>query len=204
MQQLAYIKLNKSETRDMLLVLKDRLDLVDVSADTIDILSASLPFYPGYRLLELTDRSSSPIKRRFVIYRGDDIVFMDYTNTPIYELNKRAPISFTRDTLFDYVRFFFRFVRGRHGRFIVTESLDDIQWREEPSVNSRKSLDKMIEPLFIKEINDDGSYILGANVIFKDALFGCNINVKQNGIIRLSDENLLVESLPVVDDVLGV
>lgn len=204
MQQLAYIKLNKSETRDMLLVLKDRLDLIDVSADTIDILSASLPFYPGYRLLELTDRSSSPIKRRFVIYRGDDIVFMDYTNTPIYELNKRAPISFTRDTLFDYVRFFFRFVRGRHGRFIVTESLDDIQWREEPSVNSRKSLDKMIEPLFIKEINDDGSYILGANVIFKDALFGCNINVKQNGIIRLSDENLLVESLPVVDDVLGV
>ena len=204
MQQLAYIKLNKSETRDILSVLKDRLDLVDVSADTIDILSASLPFYPGYRLLELTDRSTSPIKRRFVIYRGDDIVFMDYTNTPIYELNKRAPISFTRDTLFDYVRFFFRFVRGRHGRFVVTESLDDIQWREEPSVNSRKSLDKMIEPLFIKEINDDGSYILGANVIFKDALFSCNINVKQNGIIRLSDESLLVESLPVVDDVLGV
>ncbi len=204
MQQLAYIKLNKSETKDILLVLGDRLDLADVSADTIDILSASLPFYPGYRLLELTDRSTSPIKRRFVIYQNDDIVFMDYTNVPIYELNNRVPIVLTKETLFDYVRFFFRFVRGRHGRFIVTESLDDIQWREEPSVNNRRSLDKMIEPLHIKEINDDGSYVLLANVIFKDALFGCNINVKQNGIIRLSDENLLVEALPVVDDVLGV
>lgn len=204
MQQLAYIKLNKSETKDMLLLLKEKLDLADASADTIDILSASLSFYPGYRLLELTDRSSSPVKKRFVIYMGDDVVFMDYTNVPIYELNKRVSIVLTKETLFDYVRFFFRFVRGRHGRFIVTESLDDIQWREEPSVNGRRSLDKMIEPLFIKEINDDGSYILGANVIFKDALFACNINVKQNGIIRLSDENLLIESLPVVDDVLGV
>lgn len=204
MQQLAYIKLNKSETKDVLATLADKIDLEGLSADTVDILSASLPFYPGYRILELTDRSTSPVKKRFIIYKGEDLVFMDYTNSPIYELNKRAPIVLTKDTLFDYVRFFFRFVRGRHGRFIVVESLDDIQWREEPSVNSRKELDKMIEPLHIKEINDDGSYVLGANVIFKDGLFGCNVNVKQNGIIRLSDEKLLVENLPVVDDILGV
>jgi len=204
LEQLSYTKLNKSETRDMLAMVQPHIDLSGLSAETADILSASLHFYPGYRLIEITDRETNPVKKRFVIYKGEDIIFMDYTNTPIYELNKRAPITLSKDTLLDYIRFFFRFVRGKHGRFLIVESVDDIQWRDEPSPNNRRSLSDMIEPLYIKEITADGSYVVAANVIFKDALFGCDITVKQNGIVRLSNEKLLVEHLAVIDDVLGV
>tara|TARA_Y100000031_G_scaffold103504_1_gene113673 strand:- start:152078 stop:152734 length:657 start_codon:yes stop_codon:yes gene_type:complete len=204
LQQLAYIKLNKSETKDMLPLLEESLDLKDLDAGSIDILSASLKFYPGYRLFEITDRSASPVKKRFVIYKRDTIQTIDYTNSPIYDLNKKAPINLTKDTLFDYIRFFFTFVRGRHGRFIVVESTDDIQWREEPAVSLRRDLNGLIEPLVLKEITSDGSYVVGAKVIFKDALFACNVNIKQNGIVRLSNQKLLAENLPVIDDILGV
>ena len=203
MQQLSYIKLNRPETRDLLAQLNPHLDMSDLKAENADILSASLHFYPGYRLLEITDRAATPIRKRFVIYKRDHFVVMDFTNTPIYELNKKVPIVLNKDTLFDYIRFFFRFVRGRHGRFLVVEGVDDIQWREDPAPNARRSLAEMINPLDIANITADGSYEVAANVIFKDALFGCTITVAANGIIRLSNEKLLVEALPVVDDILG-
>ena len=202
MKQLSYLKLNKAETRDLLRELNPHIDGSDISEDSADILSAALPFYPGYRLLEITDRSNNPVRKRFLIYRSDDLVVIDYTNGPVYALNSRCPIAISQDNVVSYVQFFFSFVRGKHGAFQTVESVDEIRWRDDPTPNARRSLSEMINPMSIKTIEEDGTYIIATNIIFKNALFQCEVTAKQNGIVRLSNEKLLVQDLPLLDDVM--
>lgn len=66
------------------------------------------------------------------VHRPDGITVLDWTNAPIYKLNESVPIVLDDKTVGFYVRFFFTYVRGRHGRFLIVESVDDIAWKDEP------------------------------------------------------------------------
>jgi len=198
------MKLNKGESRDLLNEVNPYLEGTAMSDNHADIVTAPLPFYPGYRLLEITDRSNNPTRKRFVIYKPDHIVAMDYTNTPLYALNKSCPIALSQENVIGYAQFFFNFVHGKHGKFQVVESVDEINWKEEPPPNARRSLAQMIKPMNIERFEEDGTYVLSANIIFKNALFQCNITAKQNGIVRLSQEKVLVQDLPLLDDILNL
>ncbi len=203
MKQLSYLKLNTSETRDLLKEINPYMDGVDIPNQNADVLVAALPFYPGYRLVEISDRSHSPVRKRFALYKHDDIVIIDYTNAPLYSLNGRCPIALSQDNIIGYIQFFFSFVRGQHGFFHTIESVDEIHWKENPPPNARRSLSEMIQPMSIKSIENDGSYIITANIIFKNALFQCLVTVQQNGLVRLSNESILIQDLPLLDDVVG-
>ncbi len=167
------------------------------------ILSLNLSFYPGFQLLDIADYTLMPLVQRFVVYAHEKAVILDFTNEPIYALNKDIPISLNEENVADYVRFFFSFVRGRHGRFIITENVDDIAWKEDPPPAARKAVGKMIKALEIKEIKKDGTFLLEARMMFKDSLFKTNVEVKADGLVTLQNEELLIEDMPVLDDVFG-
>ncbi|GJL86266.1 MAG: hypothetical protein DHS20C02_20410 [Micavibrio sp.] len=167
------------------------------------VMTHDISFYPGYQFLDIGDYSVSPPMRRFVVYKPDDIVVLDWTNEPIYAINKKLPIVITDENVTDYVRFFFTYIRGRHGRFIVTENVDDINWKEDPPPAARKAIGKMLEPVNIKKKADNGVYCLEARVMFKDSLFKTAVYVKPDGTVTLTDEELLIEDMPVLDDVFG-
>ena len=42
-----------------------------------------------------------------------------------------------------------------------------------------------------------------ATVMFKDSLFQCDVDIDPKGQITLTNEKLLVEDMPVLDDALG-
>jgi len=167
------------------------------------ILGAELPFYAGYRLLEIADHTVSPPMQRFVLYGQDSAIVLDFTNAPIYALNKELPLQLNKDTVFDYARFFFAYVKGRHGRFLISEGVDDINWKEEPPPAARKAIGKMLRPLALKSSDPDGSYLLEATVMFKNSLFKSDIRISSDGNVSLSNEELLIEDMPVLDDVFG-
>lgn len=170
---------------------------------TVTILAHEPRFYPGYRFFDIADYETVPNIRKFVLYKPDHIVLLDWTNEPLYQLNKIAPLTLNDETVLDYVRFFFTYVRGRHGRFIITDTADDILWREEPPPAARKAITQMLAPLHIIDRSDDGDYILEARMMFKDALLKTIITVKADGAVNLSNETLLEEGLPVLDDTFG-
>ena len=99
---------------------------------TASVLVQDLPFYPGFRLLEITDFETTPHNRKFAIHRPGQAIALDWSNKPIYDLNKIAPLTLDNNNVGDYVRFFFTYVRGQHGRFIITENVNDMAWRDEP------------------------------------------------------------------------
>lgn len=169
------------------------------------LISHSLPFYKGMSVYEVSDFQNDPPRTiSFVAKEGGadlgEIYILNGTNEPIYALNKVVSIDITPENIRTYVRFFFHYVRGRFGRFNIIENVDDIKWREEPSPAGRKALSKMIQPLDIKHMDDQGNYHLMSSIIFKDSLFESDVAVQKDGTVTLSNQEMLVEDIPVLDD----
>ena len=197
-----FIKLDLLECETVLEEINPALKGSHFHPATVTILAQNSHFYPGYRFLDIADFETVPNIRKFVLYKSGDVVVMNWTNEPLYALNERAPILLDETTVSDYVRFFFTYVRGKHGRFIITESVEDVIWRDEPPPAARKAIAKMLEPLHITDITKD-SFKLVARMMFKDSLFKTTVNVQAGGLVKLSDEELLIEEMPVMDDTFG-
>lgn len=203
MFQDAFLKLDRQECETLLEEIAPAIKGGKFSAETVTVLGQEISFYPGYRFLDIADHSLTPPPRRFVIHKPGDVVVLDWTNEPIYALNERAPLVLTEETVVEYARFFFTYIRGRHGRFIVTETVDDISWKEEPPPAARKAIGGVLEPLQLLSADKEGVYHLGASLLFKDSLFKAQIHVTPQGQVSLTDETLLIENMPVTDDSLG-
>lgn len=204
MQDNVLIKLDRLESERLLEEINPVIDGGNFSPASATVLAQDISFYPGYRFLEIADFSVQPPRKRFVIYKSNDIVALDGTNEPLYALNERAPITLNDDTVGGYVRFFFTYVRGRHGRFLITETVDDIQWREEPPPAARKAIGKILNPVTVTGRNAEGDFVLSLCMMFKDSLFKATVTVKPHGVVALSDEELLIEDMPVLDDTFGM
>lgn len=194
---------------DEIAILLDHINK-DIDGSVFDplettILAINVPFYQGYRFLNIADHATNPPLQRFIFQKNDtnDFVIIDWTYKTIYALNKAAPISLNDDNVLEYVRFFFSHVKGRHGNFIVCESLDSIQWKDEPTSDIRKKVADIVVPLNIKEKRKNGTYIIEAFMMLKDSLFKVDIYVEQNGKVVMSDHEILLEKLPVLDSVIG-
>ena len=200
----AFQRIEGDEAQAILDQVNPKLDVEPYQGDGIAILAQNLPFYAGYQFLEISDHAAHPVRTHYVIYSAGDITLMDWTNEPIYTLNQKVPVTLTEETIPLYIQFFFTYVRGRHGRFLIVESIDDIAWREDPPPPVRKSVGSMITPITKVNVESDGTYIMKANMMFKDSLFRASVHVKTDGTVSLSEEELIIEDMPVLDDVLGL
>ncbi len=199
----AFTKLDQKQSAELIEKLSAHFDAPFDAART-SVMIHDVAFYPGYTLAELSRHDQNPPVMRAAVYNeAGEVEVLNWTNEPIYRLNKNAPLTLTPDSAPDYIRFFFHYVRGSHGRFTVIDSVDDIDWREEPAAAGRKALGRMIEPLYLKSREKDGTRIFTLCFIFKDSLFSAEAHISPDGQVALHNEELLVEDIPVADDVFG-
>lgn len=167
------------------------------------VLAHDLSFYPGHRFLDIADYGTVPAQRVFAVRGPGRVAVLDWTNGPIYALNRDVPLRLGRDNVADYARFFFSFVKGRHGRFVVTENLEDLRWKEEPPLTARQAIGRLIFPVALEGQDEDGAFVLRLCLVFRESLFRAAAKIDREGFVHLSDEELLVENMPVLDDVFG-
>lgn len=161
---------------------------------------AELPFYAEHELLEFVDTASdAPQLTRRVLYRPGDFEIMNWTNGPIYTTNERAPIHVSEEHAPLYVKFFFNYVKGRHGRFVIVENINEIAWDGDIPEKGKEAVARMLTPVTVTS-NEDGKIILIAYMVFKDSLFRANVNIERDGMVSLSDEALVIEGMPIVED----
>jgi hypothetical protein len=199
----AFIKLDALEAETLVQDVNQQLDGSPLDSRSITVLSVDLSFYPGYRFLDIADHSTVPPRRLQALYSPGKLVLLDWTNGPIYAMNQKKLLQLNDRNVAEYVRFFFTMVRGRHGRFLITETVEDISWKDEPPPTARKAISNLIEPARLTGTGEDGSYFLSVRMMFKNSLFKANVTVKPDGQVSLSNEELVVEDMPVLDDVLG-
>ena len=61
---------------------------------------------------------------------------------------------------------------------------------------------ELLSPVsIVKEDTKTGRFTLEAFMLFKDALFHTRIHVDPDGMVDMSDEDMKVEGMPVIQDV---
>jgi hypothetical protein len=204
-------KLGSESVAKLLAEVNPRLAPVSFDPASTTIRSQKLPFYKEHVLLELTDLSTVPGARKYAIYKPGakaglgreapaDVNIINWTNQTIYDTNEKAPIVLNEDTVINYVKFFFSYVRGRHGRFLIIETIDDVRWQIEPPAQGRKVMQEMLSPVELEGKESDGTYDLTAFMVFKDSLFRTKIHVKPDGLVSMSEEDLKIEGMPILQD----
>lgn len=201
----AYNKLDLNEVATILEVINTQVDgsLFDPLETTI--LAIDVPFYKDVRFLDIADHATKPPLQRFALHKKDTLEFtlIDWTYKTIYAVNAQSSINLTPENVLEYVRFFFSFVKGRHGRFIICESSENIRWKDEPPEDIRKSLNQVVVPLKIVEKRADGVFQITGCMMLKDALFKVDVYVEPNGRVTMTDHEILIEDIPVLDSTFG-
>jgi len=198
----AFIKLDPEECETVLSELDSELNNGSYDPQKVTILGQELSFYPGFQFLDIADFEFTPHYHKFVVYKPGDFVVLNWTNQSIYELNDRIPISLNKHTAVDYVRFFFNQVRGPHGKFVVVESVDDIPWKDEPPAAARKAIGQLLRPVSFVSTTDDNGFLLKGFMTFKDSLYSADIKLSQTGRVKIENEDILADELPLIDDIL--
>lgn len=146
------------------------------SGSTI-IRATSLPFYDNYKFYGMVDNNLPAPNERYMLYKPGDMHLMNWTNEPIYRLNEKAPIKLERKTAIPYAKFFFHYVRGQLGRFIIVEKPEEVVWLPEATPEEKAELNAKLMPVTYKGIGRDNLYTLTATVVFKNALFRTDIKI---------------------------
>ena len=197
----SYTKLKLEEVAEIIDILNKDIEGSIFDPLETTILSIDIPFYPDYKFLYIADHATNPPLQRYAFQKSGELDFtiIDWKYDTIYNLNAKVPISLNEDNVIEYVRFFFSYVKGRHGKFIICETADHIKWKDEPPQEVKKSLNKTISPLEIKEKRKDGVFVINAFMMLKDALFSVQVFVDSTGRVTMSDHEILIEDIPVLD-----
>ncbi len=198
-------KLAGDEAKAVLAIINPFIDPVPFDPETTTVRRQHLGFYDDYSVYELTDLSAIPSARKYALARmggkeKPDVRIITWTNQAIYEVNEIAPVRLDDRNVLEYVKFFFNYVRGRYGRFVVVETVDDIRWQVEPPLQGRKVMQEMLSPVSVLGKDESDAWLLEACMIFKDSLFRTKIHVQRNGQVAMSDEELKIEGMPVIPD----
>jgi hypothetical protein len=196
-------KTDPENTARILSEINPSLEPIPFREETTTLRTLKLPFYQEHMLVELTDLSAVPAARKYAIYKPGDVNVINWTNQPIYETNEKAPIRLDDKKIVDYVKFFFNYVRGRHGRFIIIETIDDVRWQVDPPAQGRKVMQEMLEPVTLTSQDPDGTFNLDAFMVFKDSLFKTRVHVKKDGLVSMSSEELKIEGMPILQDAMA-
>ncbi|MDX2028788.1 MAG: hypothetical protein SFW62_09170 [Alphaproteobacteria bacterium] len=209
--------LDAAATQKFLAEIANDIQPVKLPADKTRVEFADLPFYDEFKLYAVSDTTLPAPNTRYMLYKPGDVSLMNWTNEPIYSVNERAPIKLDRKTIVPYAKFFFHYVRGQLGRFIIVEKPEEVVWLANANDKEKADLAAKLMPVTYKGIGRDNLYTLTATVIFKNALFTTDIKVAPYemdvfdaqinapehftiGQMKLTNEDLILEELNVPVD----
>jgi hypothetical protein len=217
MLDLTFKNLDPAATQTLLADIASDIEPVKLSADKTTVQVADLPFYDEFKLYALSDAALPQPNTRYILHKPGDVSLMNWTNEPIYSVNERAPIKLDRKTAIPYAKFFFHYVRGQLGRFIIVEKPDEVVWLSNANTKEKADVAERLIPVTYKGIGRDNLFTLTATVVFKNALFRTDIKIAPYemdvfdpelgapehftiGQMKLTNEDLLLEELNVPID----
>lgn len=217
MIDLNFKTLDPAATQKILTDIASDIAPVKLTEGKTTIQVADLPFYDDFKFYALSDTTLPAPNTRYMLYKEGDVSLMNWTNEPIYAVNERAPIKLDRKTAIPYSKFFFHYVRGQLGRFIIVEKPEEVIWLANANDKEKAAVAEKLQPVTYKGIGRDNLFTLTATVVFKNALFKTDIKIAPYemdvfdaelgapehftiGQMKLTNEDLLIEDLNVPID----
>ena len=217
MIDLTFQTLDAAATQNFLADIASDIAPITLPEGKTSVQFSDLAFYDEFKLYAVTDTTLAAPNTRYMLYKQGDVTVLDWTNEPIYSVNERAPIKIDRKTSIPYARFFFHYVRGQLGRFIIVEKPEEVVWLANANAKEKADVNQRLMPVTYKGIGRDNLITLTATVVFKNALFKTDIKIAPFemdvfdpeinapehftiGQMKLTNEDLLLEDLNIPVD----
>lgn len=176
--------------------------------DEVRLLRRDVSCYPRHELLRVRLEGPRGVRESYLLYAPDDPVPLDWTSTPIHELNPRALLIKNAADAEEYLRFFCFAIAGDEGRFFITERVEDLHLQPGAELDEATGarLREALHPVRLAEPAEDDEpwqYRFEAPVLYGDALFESTFLVDQSGQVVMVDDTPIAAELPVVEDELG-
>jgi len=217
MIDLKFQSLDAAATEKFLAEIASEIAPVKLTSGKTSVQVTDVPFYDEFKFYALSDSTLPQPNTRYMFYKSGDASMMNWTNEPIYSVNERAPIKLDRKTCIPYAKFFFHYVRGQLGRFIIVEKPEEVVWLSNANAKEKADVAAKLMPVTYNGIGRDNLFTLSATVVFKNALFKTDIKIAPYemdvfdpelgapehftiGQMKLTNEDLLLEELNVPID----
>jgi hypothetical protein len=176
------------------------------SPQTSEVSWHDLPFYDDVVLIQVNDKMWSP--RHLTVYYllffsqcGEGhLLRLDGTWEPIHEVNAKAQINITEETVLDYLKFYCFFVRGEEGPFLIVEDVNKIHMPKNVDPNIRSVIVDMVRPANFEGKDKNGLFLCDAVVFYSNCLFVANFAIGPRGMIEMLDDDPIATDLPVMVD----
>jgi ATP-dependent Zn protease len=161
-----------------------------------------LSFYTAHRLMELLFVRDHGEERAFVLAGPADVLWLDGSSDPIHQVNESEPLEFSEQTVVDYIRFFFYFVRGDGGAFALIESPDELgapaddsdgRSEDQDEVLTLKDARQKVKPLLLRSIDTTGWWLADATVAYDGVLFVSSVAVRSDGTVEMIEDDAVGE-----------
>ncbi|MES2728863.1 MAG: hypothetical protein V4621_02035 [Pseudomonadota bacterium] len=169
---------------------------------SVQMLRARPGFYPDCVILDIQDRQAHPPRQVTIVTNQNTTQIIDYSAATLTQMNDIFGLTLNDETIHDYIRFYFRYTQGPQGRFILLEGVDDVPWRDEPPPAARKAMGEMIRSLPVAMEKTKLGWGGQVSLIFQNAFFTADLAVTREGQVTLSHERLMIDQMPIWDDVI--
>lgn len=156
----------------------------------------TLPFYPGFQLVDLQfekDHMSTP-RLISALITDHGAVLLDENSTRIHALNDLVISLDSHETLLSYLYFFCFFARGP---FEIVQRPEDIPFSDEMPLEEREAIVKFVHPprILVFPPSEDDSFQINACVLYSGALFSFVIETSKSGMVDVIGLEHLAGSL---------
>ncbi len=157
---------------------------------------SELSFYDDHVLIELRFESGGGPERVFGLHGATETHWLDGSSAAIHDTNAAEELELTDDTVHDYIRFFFYFVRGDDGPFVLIESESEVAVVDSPGGNGDPSelltrqatILSRVTPLTTRTVDEDGRWIVDCSVAFGSSFFTTTLAVAASGEVEMIDD----------------
>lgn len=191
-------KLDRDRTIAMIDSVKSAGDHIVFSHTTSEAKCARLSFYRNLLLYRLTNYASLPSFSFDYLGDGKTFFHLDGSPTSIYHANDTFQLILNRDTVLDYIIFFFNHVSGPDGDIYVIGDLDD-----HPALDSLDlmQMDDLIARFQQPEIisKPDGGFTVKTILFYLGSLVQAVVDVTQDGRVDVIDSRILMTAENTID-----
>lgn len=186
---------------------QQRLQLIGVPGEWLDdqqiqLCRCELPFYDRFDWYDLRDHRQNPTRHAYLVVADTEFVWLRGDAGPIHAMNEYVPLQLSQNNLTRYLRFFCSSINAEQGRFLVINSIKDLEWRETPESSFLEYLDTHIAPPVLLEGRDgqNDGWLMRASVVYDDGLFESRFRIEASGQVNMIEDEEIASDLPLIHD----
>ena len=173
-----------------------------IQSPKVSVYSCKLPFYKNTYWYAIEDNRGIPACQSYFLIGPEEVYFLEGRSDPIHNINEYELIL-NRSNLLQYLRFFAGSICSDGSRFFIIEKAEDMEWKETPSAEYLKELNKQIFAPRIVEMAEECEtplWVVEAIVLYHTELFKASFELWEPGPVEMIDDALIVKELPIISD----